>query len=75
MNGRLIETFVLTYVYDRGKCEAAAFDQCAYLDDLPSKDIKIRRLQIHVNDDAIANVDRLHAKQHRVQHAERTASP
>ena len=27
MNGRLVETFVLTWIYDRGKHEAVAFDE------------------------------------------------
>ena len=27
MNGRLVNTFVLTWIYDRGKHEAVAFDE------------------------------------------------
>ena len=75
MNGRLLDTFVLTWVYDRGKHEAVAFDEGTDLYDLARKSIEAVRLEVHVNDDKIANLGRLHAKQHRVQHAERTASP
>ena len=75
MNRRLIDTFVLTWVYDSGKHEAVAFDEGTDLDDLARKNIQTVRLKVHVNDDAIANVGRLHSKQHRVQHAERTAFP
>ena len=75
MNGRLIETFVLTWVYDRGEHEAVAFDEGANLDDLARKNIEAVRLEVHVNDEGIANLSRLHTKQHRVQHAERTAFP
>ena len=31
MNGRSIDTFALAWVYDRGKREAMAFDERAYL--------------------------------------------
>ena len=75
MNRRLIEAFILTWVHDCGEFEAATFDQCAYLDYLPGKNIEAVRLEVHVNDEGIANLGRLHAKQHRVQHAERTAFP
>ena len=43
--------------------------------DLARKNIEAVRLEVHVNDEGIANLGRLHAKQHRVQHAEITASP
>ena len=75
MNGRLIDTFVLAWVYDRGKHEAVAFDEGAYLHDLARENIEAVRLEVHVNDEGIANLSTLHTKQHRVQHAERTAFP
>ena len=75
MNGKLIETFVLTWVYDRGKHEAMAFDEGTDLHNLARKSIEAIRLEVHVNDEGIANLSRLHTKQHRVQHAERTAFP
>jgi hypothetical protein len=34
MNGRFIDTFVLTWVYDRGEHEAVAIDEGTDLDDL-----------------------------------------
>ena len=74
-DGRLIDTFVLTWVHERGTHKAAAFNQCAYLDNLPRNDLKTVRLEVHVNDDGIANVGRLNTKHHHVQHAERTAFP
>ena len=55
--------------------EAVAFDEGAYLHDLARKNIEAVRLEVYVNDEGIANLGRLHAKQHRVQHAERTAFP
>jgi hypothetical protein len=67
MHGRMIDAFILTWVHDSGKCEAATFDQSAYLDYLPSEDIQTVGLEVHVNDEAIANLDRLHTKQHRVE--------
>ena len=75
MNGRLIDTFVLAWVYDRGKHEAVALHEGTDLHDLARKNIEAVRLEVHVNDEGIANLGRLHAKQHRVQHAERTAFP
>ena len=75
MNGRLLDTFALVWVYDCGKHEAVAFDEGTDLNDFVKKYIKTAGLQIHVNDYEIANLGRLHAKQHCVQHAECTASP
>ena len=75
MNGRSIDIFVLAWVYDRGKHEAVAFDEGTDLHNLARKNIEAIRLEVHVNDDGIANLGRLRAKQHRVQHTERTASP
>ena len=75
MNGRLIDTFVMAWVYDRGKHEAVAFDEGTDLNNLARKNIKAIRLEVYVNDEGIANLSRLHTKQHRVQHAERTAFP
>ena len=75
MNGRLLETFALTGVYDRGKHEAVAFDKGTDLYDLARKNIEAVRLEVHVNEKEIANLGRLHTKQHRVQHAEGTAFP
>ena len=76
MNGRLIETFVLTsWVDDRGKFEVVAFDEGADLHDLARKNIEAGRFKVHVNDEGVADLGRLHAKKHRVKHAERTAFP
>ena len=75
MNGRLIDTFVLAWVYDRGKHKAVAFDEGTDLHNLARKNIEAIRLEVHVNDEGIGNLSRLHTKQHRVQHAERTAFP
>ena len=75
MNGRLIDALVLAWVCDRGKHEAVALDEGTDLHNLARKNIEAVRLEVHVNDDGIANVGRIHAEQHRVQHAERTASP
>ena len=73
MDGRLIETFVLAWVYDRGKHEAVAFDEGANLHDLATMNIEAARLEINVNEKEIANLGRLHTKQHRVQPTERTS--
>ena len=73
MNGRLLDTFVLAWVYDRGKHEAVAFDEGAYLHDLATMNIEGIRLEINVNYKEIANLGRLHTKQHRVQPTERTS--
>ena len=75
MNGRLISALVLAWVYDRGKHEAVALDEGTDLHNLARKNIEAVRLEVHVNDKGIANLGRPHAKQHRVQHAERTAFP
>ena len=75
MNGWLIVTFVLAWVYDRGKHEAVTFHESTDLHDLARKNIEAVRLEVDVNDKGIANLGRLHTKQHRVQHAERTAFP
>ena len=75
MNGRLIDAFVLAWVYDRGKHEVVAFDEGAYLHDLATMNIEAARLEINVNEQEIANLGRLHTKQHRVKQAELTASP
>ena len=75
MNGRLIGALVLAWAYDRGKHEAVALDEGTDLHNLARKNIEAVRLEVHVNDEGIANLGRLHAKQHRVQHAERTAFP
>ena len=75
MNGRLIDTFVLAWVYDRGKHEAVAFDEGTDLHNLARKNIEAVRLEVHVNDEGVADLGRLHAKKHRVKHAERTAFP
>ena len=71
----LIDAFILTWVHHRREHRAAAFDHCADFHDLARKDIKTVGLQVHVDDDRITDVSRLHAKQHRVQQAEGTASP
>ena len=73
MNGRLLETVVLTWVYDRGKHEAVAFDEGAYLHNLATMNIEAARLEINVNEKEITNLGRLHTKQHRVQPTERTS--
>ena len=73
MNGRLIDTFVLAWVYDRGKHEVVAFDEGAYLHDPAAMNIEGVRLEINVNDKEIVNLGRLHTKQHRVQPTERTS--
>ena len=75
MNGRLIDTFVLSWVYDSGEDETVDFDEGTDFHDLARKNIEAVRLEVHVNDEGIANLGRLHAKQHRVQQAERTAFP
>ena len=75
MNGRLIDAFVLAWVYDGRKHEAVAFDEGAYLHDPAAMNIEGVRLEINVNDKEIVNLGRLHTKQHRVQSAEHTASP
>ena len=75
MNGRLIDTFALAWVYDRGEDETVGIDEGTDLHDLARKNIEAVRLEVHVNDKGIANLGGLHAKQHRVQHAERTAFP
>ena len=75
MNGRSIETFVLTWVYDRGKHKAVAFHEGTDLHNLARKNIEAIRLEVHVNDEGVANLSWLHTKQHRVQHAEGTAFP
>ena len=73
MDGKLIDTFVLAWVYDRGKHEAVAFDEGAYLHDLATMNIEAARLEINVNEKAIANLGRLHTKQLRVKPTERTS--
>ena len=70
-----MNTFVLAWVYDRGEDETVDIDEGTDLHDLARKNIEAVRLEVHVNDDGIANLGRLHTKQHRVKHAERTASP
>ena len=67
MNGRLVDTSVLAWVNDLGKHEAVAFDEGTDLDDLARKNIEAVRLEVHVNEKEIANVGRLHTKQHHLQ--------